>query len=105
MLKFIEKFYYDNLDPPPRHRNHQSRTHIYLKPKRQREISAAFNIAVEKFMDVWYNNLKPTAVVRRRNAFAFEDQRSSFENIVSLKPPHCGAPTALRFQRLSPLGL
>ena len=51
----------DEQHPPPRHRNHQPRPHICLKPKRRREISAAFNIAVEKFMDVWYNNLKSKA--------------------------------------------
>ena len=55
MAKFIEEFYYGNPAPPPRHRNHQPRTHICLKPRRQREISAALNIVVEKFMDVWYN--------------------------------------------------
>ena len=52
MAKFIEEFYYGNPAPPPRHRNHQPRTHIHLKSRRQRFLSAAFNIAVEKFMQV-----------------------------------------------------
>ena len=30
MAKFIEEFYYGNLDPPPRHRNRQPRTNIQL---------------------------------------------------------------------------
>ena len=30
MAKFIEEFYYDILDPPPRHRNHQPRIDIHI---------------------------------------------------------------------------
>ena len=62
-------------------------------------MSRDFNNSVLKLLKleikltIWYNNLKPTAVVRRRNAKAFKNLRFLFKNIESIKPPHCYAPS------------
>ena len=46
---------------------------------------------IENLYMMWYNNFKPTAVERRRNAEGIWKLAFSFKNIESLNPSHCGA--------------
>ncbi len=51
-------------------------------------------IVVSFWREMWYNNLKQSAVERRQKCCRILNLKISFENIEPLKPSHCGATTA-----------